>query len=89
MIELISSNSKDALTSVSPSFGNLQLFVKLPMLFMALACGSIAAMNGIYFKLAGELIESNSNEYNSFADWMMYSFVVLGVMGALIQLVFL
>lgn len=59
------------------------------MLFMALGCGMIAATNGVYFKLAGELIKSNSDEYNSFTDWLMYVFIVLGVMGAFIQLAFL
>jgi len=54
------------------------------MLFMALGCGMIAATNGLYFKLAGELIKSNGDDYNTFTDWLMYVFVVLGVAGAVI-----
>lgn len=55
------------------------------MLLMALACGMIAATNGVYFKLAGELIKANDAEYTCYADWFWYLFLVLGILGATIQ----
>lgn len=55
------------------------------MLFLALGCGMLTATNGVYFKLAGELIKSG----NAFGGWLFYSFVVLGFVGGTLQLTFL
>jgi len=55
------------------------------MLFLALGCGMLTATNGVFFKLAGELIKSG----NAFDEWLFYFFVVLGIVGASLQLTFL
>jgi len=89
LIELIKSEPKEILQEISPSFKNLQVIINLPMLFMALGCGGLTATTGAFFKLAGELIKSNSQEYNSFADWMVYLFIFLAVMNSVIQITYL
>lgn len=74
---------------ISPSFGHLSTFIKMPMLCMALLCGMTAAVNGVFFKLAGELIKSNNTDYNAFTDWLFYLFISLGVFNCVAQVPFL